>query len=443
MVAVGLASPSHNGKAAMISIFLLISAFLLGVVAAEKYVQRITSVDFNWDPENPPIWTIRPENREEFLASDNITTLAKRTGVTPCEDRQNPAVLYYQYYEKDCPAPNKFHPDSYKYPGTCIGWDRSSYPEDKACGALCQVRTYFEWAQESPYPMSECHHPVACSLSSTDSTSVGWSASLSGKIGKMWKVGASGSWSWSTSTATGRSFKVTLLKGECGYFTFVPVKKVMCGTYSSAETYPNAIYDYYLCRTENGPTNTLNICDSQPWSIKNSGNARDPNAMIPDGTVLFVYTDCRTRLPLPKEYQDPVYSSPGVSLHPDTIDSIQQGWAWNTCYFWDMKVKGERAVFIRGSGFKDEKIGDNGEILRKVVEACSSEAGGTFKNHKFTWYDKGKPDDSAKKSGAAWLFEGDVPEKIRPGCIGEALMEMGAATQDQCVGNKMRAQAFN
>ncbi|OHF00489.1 hypothetical protein CORC01_04239 [Colletotrichum orchidophilum] len=443
MVAIGLASASPKGKAVMMGIFSLIAVLLLGVVAAENHTEPVTSVDFNWDPKNPPLWTIRPEDREEFLATGNITRLIKRNDVTPCEDHQHPALLYYQYWEKDCPAPTKFHPDDYKYPGTCIHWDRPWWPEDKACGGFCQVRTYFEWAQESPYPMSECHFPVACGLSQSDSASVGWSATLSGKLGKMWKLGASGSWSWATTTATGRSFKVTLLKGECGYFTFVPVKKVMCGTYSFSEAYPNQIYDYWLCHSERGPTNLPNICDSEPWKIKNTGDAKDPDGLIPDGTVLFVYTDCRTRLPLPKEFQDPVYGTPGVSLHPNTIDSIQQGWVWNTCYFWDMKVKGERALFIRGSGFKDEKIGDNGEYLRKVVEACSSQAGGAFKNHKFTWYDNGKPEDSAMKRGAAWLFEGDVPETIRPGCVGEALMDMGASTQDQCVGNNMEALSFD
>lgn len=189
----------------------------------------------------------------------------------------------------------------------------------------------------------------------------------------------------------------------------------------------------YTCNRKKGPRNFGNHCSSQLWLIKNTGNARNPDEMIPDGTLLFVYTDCATRRPLPMELQDPVYRSPGVALDHDTISAMQESWVWNTCYFWDMNVAGERALYIRGSGFRDDKIGSNGELLLEKVKAC---AGGNLKNHKFTWYDNGKPEDSAKVRGATWLFEGDVPDTIRPGCVGEAVMEVGGVTQDQCFGDK-------
>jgi hypothetical protein len=33
------------------------------------------------------------------------------------------------------------------------------------CNAFCQVRTTFDYATESPFPKSDCHYPLKCSLS--------------------------------------------------------------------------------------------------------------------------------------------------------------------------------------------------------------------------------------------------------------------------------------
>lgn len=65
----------------------------------------------------------------------------------------------------------------------------------------------------------------------TDSESVGsgWSVGASTKLQflKAYKVGVSGGWSHNYGHTKGKKWDIDLEEGECGYFTFVPVKKVV------------------------------------------------------------------------------------------------------------------------------------------------------------------------------------------------------------------------
>ncbi|KAK1623074.1 hypothetical protein BDP81DRAFT_505890 [Colletotrichum phormii] len=491
MVALGLAFASPKGKGVMIGIFLLIFLFLLGVDGAPAENGRVIPLEYDWDPANPPLWTMRPEDRERYLENE-IFNIGKRDNnignfssitplnytwdpenpplwtirpedrddpshantkassehtnaafVEPCSDKTKPATLYYEYKAQDCPPKNHFLPfkqGKMRF-DTCSGWDSGGLLryKDDGCTSFCQQRTTFEWAQEVPFPSSDCHAPIQCGMTDSESVGSGWSVGANTKLQflKAFKVGISGGWSHNYGQAKGKKWDIKLEAGECGYFTFVPVKKVVCGGMTTASRVPGtSMWDWYGCTSLNLMPTNFKSCDNQMWMIEGEKmEGAYTGKMVPDGVIIFVYTDCRTRIPMPMEKQDPVYRAPGVALAHSVIDSIQQGWVWNSCYFWNMKVPGKRALYIRGSNFKAGVIGLGGENLFKLVHACAE---GDVSSYEFDWYYNGKPDDSPKEKGPVWMLQADVPDTIRPGCIGEGLMDMGAVTQDQCVGDKFK-----
>lgn len=194
MVAFSLASASPEGKGVMMGIFLLIALFLLGVDGAPAQDGRVIPLDYDWDPANPPLWTMRPEDRERFLENDifnigkrdnkigNFTSIVplnytwdpenpplwtirpedrndsshantkassehmNAASVEPCSDKTKPATLYYEYKAEDCPPKNKFL--SFKAGkmrfDTCGNWDTGGdgrWMYD-GCTSFCQLREY-------------------------------------------------------------------------------------------------------------------------------------------------------------------------------------------------------------------------------------------------------------------------------------------------------------
>ncbi|KAK2779721.1 hypothetical protein CKAH01_03069 [Colletotrichum kahawae] len=268
-------------------------------------------------------------------------------------------------------------------------------------------------------------------MKESKSTSVGWSVSVTPKVGKFLKAGISGGWSENWSTAYGRTWTVRLEEGQCGYFTFVPVKKEVRTWPGPPDSPP--WYDFYCDKGKDAAEHRGNICIDELWMIS-SGSGK----LIPDGAIIFVYTDCQTRQPLPMDKQDPIYSSPGVALDGKTIDSIQQAWVWNSCEIVDIEGSGDRRLIMRGSGFRDENIGEDGTALtRDVVSKCdvySIMGAHTTKDVKFHFYERGKPDYSPKDQGAAWEYTATVHPMTDPGCIGKMLMDIGATRKDKCIG---------
>ncbi|KAK1849995.1 hypothetical protein CCHR01_07402 [Colletotrichum chrysophilum] len=145
---------------------------------------------------------------------------------------------------------------------------------------------------------------------------------------------------------------------------------------------------------EGGAEHIGNYCADQMWNINHNGK------QVPDGVIIFVWTNCLTREDLPMDKQDPAY-------HKD----------------------GKRRLFMRGSGFRDDMIGTNGEKLFEGVKKCTQNK---MENASFDRYYNGYPNDSPKVQGATWLFKADVLEKSDPDCFGRHLMLMGAVTQDKC-----------
>ncbi|KAK2024940.1 hypothetical protein LX32DRAFT_675716 [Colletotrichum zoysiae] len=474
MEAIGFSAASSKGKGVMVGFFLIVEAFLLGVVGApsqldsksalpiehnwdpvipplwsirpedlEFFTARkstsvqnrniddkavgATTLNYTWDPQNPPLWTVRPEHRQKFMGSaissqlDEVTKLSEKPN--PCANKNEPATLYRTYLSNECPPKRKFLPLE-------EGMEKYLF---ESCTAFCQQSTRFEWAQEVPFPHYECHFPISCGLSEGDSVTTGWNAGGNIKVQhiKALKVGITGGYHQSWSETESRKFDVDLTEGQCGYFTFVPVKKVVCGGLTEPDYRPKW-YDFGVCKS--GPKNS-HICVSQPWTIK-SQKITDPNYEIPDGTIIFVYTDCFSRRPLPMSKQDPVYQAPGVALHHDVLDGIRQGWVWNTCYMWNMGAKDKLSLYIHGSGFKDSMIGPEGKILIERVNHCARSVDGVISGVEFNWYHSDSPEEYPKMTGAMWVLMADVPSNIRPGCLGDAMMELGGSTKDKCVGDK-------
>ncbi|EFQ34746.1 hypothetical protein CGRA01v4_08169 [Colletotrichum graminicola] len=396
-----------------------------------------TSLKHTWDPHNPPLWTVRPEDRQKVPGQhySQMAEASKSSEETdPCANKDKPATLYKTYENNECPPKHKFLPleKGMGFADTCEGWNTEDFRKHD-CITFCQTSTRFEWAQEVPFPHSECHFPISCGLSEGDSVKSGWNMGGNVKVQfiKALKIGVTGGYSSDWSESEGRKFDVNLTEGQCGYFTFVPVKRIVCGGITEPD-YPPRWYDFGLCKA--GPKNT-HLCVDKLWTIK-SQRIKDPNHEIPDGTIIFVYTDCFSRRPLPMNKQDPVYHAPGVALHHDVLDGIRQSWVWNTCYMWNMGAEGKLSLYIHGSGFKDSMVGPEGKKLIERVNHCARSVDGVISGAEFNWYYSVYPGEDPKITGAMWVFMADVPSNIRPGCLGDAMIELGGITKDKCIGDK-------
>ncbi|KAI8262937.1 hypothetical protein K4K58_000327 [Colletotrichum sp. SAR11_239] len=389
---------------------------------------QAASVKFDWDPSDPPLWTIRPEERATFL-SNKTFFLEKRASV-PCEDRDKPADLYRQYGDADCKPTLKLQSD-----GSCQSWDKvyNGKGTQVKCMSFCQIRTYFEWSREQPFAYTKCHYPLACNLTTNDTVPLGsWKKSGS-NLDQALEVGISGGYGSKSDLefyAQGQNWSLDMKEGQCGYFTFIPVKKITCGTLSESVWKTGT-----SCSTskKDGANHKINYCVDQFWNIKDKTSGKE----VPDGITIFVHTNCSTREPLAMEKQDPAYAAPGVALDKESIQKDQQGWVWNSCSFTWFQDQRKLKVFIRGGGFRDDKIASDGDKLASAITKCSGDAG--ILDSTFQWFyndyyrfNTKFPEPRPKEVGASWFFSAIVPAKTSPKCVGDALVGMGGF-KDQCV----------
>ncbi|PLN85513.1 hypothetical protein BDW42DRAFT_160637 [Aspergillus taichungensis] len=222
-----------------------------------------------------------------------------------CDGVNATPVLYHEYRGDKCKPKYTMNKD-----GVC---NHAHWPENK-CAAYCQVRTNFFYGQERPFPNTYCHGPESCTITATHTVTVGWSITISPQIQNAMKVGVSGGFSGSSGDAFARSYSVKLESGQCGYFTFVPVVKEVCGTLSTqhVRAMPSPILPVYWCLGDY--TTTPNVC-AQELRHNSDGTV--------DGETIFVRTHCDNRMPLPSGDQDPVYQKPGVPMDR----GMQEAWA--------------------------------------------------------------------------------------------------------------------
>ncbi|KAK1585516.1 uncharacterized protein LY79DRAFT_591377 [Colletotrichum navitas] len=454
MEAISFSAPSSKGKGVMVGFFLLVEVFLRGVTGApsqpdskksspvqnrdsDAKTAASTPLNYTWDPRNTPLWTVRPEDRQKASKSDDEPD--------PCANKDRPATLYKTYENNECPPKRKFLPleRGMGFADTCEEWNTERYLQ-YACTTFCQTSTRFEWAQEVPFPHSACYFPIFCGLSEDDSVKLGWNMGGNFKIQfiKALKIGMTGGYSHDWSESESRKFDVDLAESQCGYFTFIPVKRIIwyvcclqafilqtpdhvdlfsfrCGI--TEPDCPPRWYDFGSCKA--GPKNT-HLC-------------------ISNGTIIFVYTDCFSRRPLPMNKQDPVYHAPGVALHHDVLDGIRQSWVGNTCYMWNMGTEGKLSLYIHGSGSKDSMIDPEGKKLIERVNHCARSVDGVISRAEFNWYYSGYAGEDPKMTGAMWVSVADVPSNIRRGCPDDAMMELGESTKDKCIGEKFEGCVFS
>ncbi|KAI0803524.1 hypothetical protein GGR55DRAFT_700080 [Xylaria sp. FL0064] len=323
----------------------------------------------------------------------NATPLVRRD---PCDGVNASPVLYHEYHEDACPAIHKFDPEK---PGQCEGAD----DWQNVCRTFCQVRTEFVYGQESPFVGTYCHGPFTCSISTSDTTTITYMGNIdvNGELFNALKFGVTGGYSQASAQAVARSFSLQLDQGQCGYFTFVPVKKTYCGTFSHGKlhyVYP----DFYYC---DSVVNEGNICDEMPWTV--DGKA--------DGETIFVRTDCATRQPLPLDQQDPVYQRHGVPLDRGLVATMLNTWAQDTCkvdyQFFDDYFE------VTGTNWSTDLLGDNGDNVKNAISHC-----GSLTSWKFEL-----------RSDNAWFASGKLPIGVKS-CVGTQVQNAGGSSAGGCKG---------
>ncbi|KAF4919656.1 hypothetical protein CGCVW01_v007650 [Colletotrichum viniferum] len=87
---------------------------------------------------------------------------------------------------------------------------------------------FVKFSEERPFPHSECHYTIQCGMTESESTSWSYRWCGTGKVQyeKALNIGITGSYSWGESKAMGHSWSINLKPDQCGYFNFIPVRKI-------------------------------------------------------------------------------------------------------------------------------------------------------------------------------------------------------------------------
>ncbi|KAH8896719.1 hypothetical protein GQ53DRAFT_818986 [Thozetella sp. PMI_491] len=136
----------------------------------------------------------------------------------------------------------------------------------------------------------------------TQQVTVTYQGQLNLKFLEAFKIGVTGTWSQAKAQSTAKAYQIKLERGECGYFTFVPVGREVCGTMSVSTL--NHVGDFFWWCGD--PENHIqNFCSVD--------SKKNPDGTV-DGDVIFVRTNCENREPLPMDQQDPIYGKDGVAM---------------------------------------------------------------------------------------------------------------------------------
>ncbi|KAJ6190269.1 hypothetical protein N7519_000290 [Penicillium mononematosum] len=214
-----------------------------------------------------------------------------------CDGMNSMPVLYHDYLSEVCPP--KYLNNS---EGICDHMDYQS----NSCVAFCQLRTRFVYGKEFPLDVW-CNGPpcIIADFTKTMTRSV----DIKPQFEKGLNDGISGGWQSKTTAdvgAQGMSYEMPLKDGQCGYWSWIPTKKTVCGTMSYQQT------EAHRCMGDMHTSIDYCVDDLR----------RYPDGTV-DGETIFVYTDCTTRLPLPMDQQTSIYRLPGVALDRGERSSAQ------------------------------------------------------------------------------------------------------------------------
>lgn len=112
---------------------------------------------------------------------------------------------------------------------------------------------------------------------------------------------------------------VELQAGQCGYFSFVPVLREVCGSRTWGDN----------CSDSQNVHNELNICSTSIERHLDPDTEGPPSwPLLPNlvGQTIFVRTNCSTYLPLPKDQQQLEYNANQVALPDEVYKSNAEYW---------------------------------------------------------------------------------------------------------------------
>lgn len=105
---------------------------------------------------------------------------------------------------------------------------------------------------------------------------------------------------------------------ECGYFTFLPIVREVCGTHTWGRTHNSLRKD---CGSDYHTEG--NACNSELLlaELGRGANAWGSSSPNLKGDTVFVWTNCEDHTPLPLDKQNQAYRHPGVAMPRGTREA--------------------------------------------------------------------------------------------------------------------------
>ncbi|KAK5062886.1 hypothetical protein LTR84_004961 [Exophiala bonariae] len=217
-------------------------------------------------------------------------------------------ALYHEYGEESCPAPHHHQPNGIDCEWRVVPGDFYS------CDSFCQIRTTFTYTMEAPvFSNPYCMGPATCSISPDDHAVYNGGSNLGNTVDiKTLKDGVSGGWrGLKQGNTASPKLTVTLKDNECGYFTFLPIAREVCGTHTWGRTINSQRKDCALDYHTEGNACNLELLGADLGRSANAWGSSIPNLK---GDTIFVRTNCADHTPLPMDKQNQAYRHPGVAM---------------------------------------------------------------------------------------------------------------------------------
>ncbi|KAK7966623.1 uncharacterized protein PG986_000900 [Apiospora aurea] len=336
-------------------------------------------------------------DHEYSLKVENDTASAALANGTVIHDNRDPCTnrtdyeIGKEYLEADCPAPIKYMNTD----GLCDvtqAAGRSTHP----CVSFCQVRTTYYYDKEQIWDRTWCRGPLDCEIRSNHDympyhVDFEWSG-----MEDVYKRGISGEWFASDADIYSPSpaQSIHLEKEQCGYWTYITFKKIVCGSTSWAIADQDLGSQKCLYDKVWETITTVNDCvvvNPVGWS---SGVA---------GKTVFVRVNCWDLTVLPPDQQeDGAYIQAARKVSPDDLDVKLKSWIDFSC---DVYGEGWQnpAVWLQGRGFPGNVIGTDGGQLQSDIRIRCNMPGGW----QFEWQAGWGPD--------YWEWYANVPIKTNNG----------------------------
>ncbi|KAI1851403.1 hypothetical protein JX266_003478 [Neoarthrinium moseri] len=338
---------------------------------------------------NGTMLSLRPEELRYFINPHGIhaeivnnTVMHKFSNGTILNEKADPCSggpfdLYKEYREADCKPniPMDDHGNCQVPNGTTTN-----------CKAFCQVRTTYTYGTEIPYAskdlhanfpeVSWCHGPGSgtnkvndredCTLKSTTPLKIKIPDWHYGGNEAIFDQGISSGLHYKSppnyASPDGAGNHVSEVGPmECGYWTFLPIIKTVCGSVTEAVQSEQPSHTNDCIMSQAGDTWTLgNVCASEYVA-----NPLSPLQV--SGRWVWVKTDCFTRHAHKHGEQDVDYYREGVALPQDDLMLILE-WDWQKVYC-DVVLHGVSVHYwVLGRLMPDWKMGSWGRGLLDALK---------------------------------------------------------------------------